>query len=499
MRKSARPIMIQGTSSHVGKSIITAALCRIFSDMGMRVAPFKAQNMSLNSFVTPAGGEIGRAQAFQADSARIEPSVDMNPILLKPAGDKRAQVIIHGRVHSVMSAKGFHAFKKKAMRYVLESYSRLASAYDVIVIEGAGSPAEVNLRTNDIANMGIAEAVKSPVLLVGDIDRGGVFASIVGTMTLLTTSEKRLVKGFLINKFRGDITLLKPGLDFLTERTKRPVLGVLPYIKDVMLPDEDGVSLDASKKKTGKKGVRIAVIRLPRISNFTDFDALINTAGIDVDFIERPEEIQGADIVIIPGTKNTIEDMLWMNGRGISTAIKSYAAKGGRVAGICGGMQMLGKTIRDPHRVESRLRSIEGLGLLEMRTTLMKRKATFQVAAKSLYAREGFDVKGYEIHMGQSDCSVRPFARITRRNGKEVSVDDGAISDNGLVWGTYIHGIFDNDAFRRRIIKDIGNGRVRSARGAKGFDEMKEDALTTLAGCVKRSSNISAIMKITGI
>src|SRR3972149_3956385 len=299
----ARPIMLQGTASHVGKSILVAALCRIFKEHGLRVAPFKSQNMALNSFVTLDGGEIGRAQAFQAEAAGLEPTVDMNPILLKPTSDTGSQVVIHGKVYANMKAKEYHKFKKEAAKYVIESYRRLAQKNDVIVIEGAGSPAEINLRENDIANMGLAEMVDAPVILIGDIDRGGVFASLIGTLELLTPVEKKRIKGFIINKFRGDFGLLKPGIDFLENKTGLPVFGVVPYLKDIILPDEDGVVLDSGQWSvvSGQKKITIAVIKLPRISNFTDFDAFRFETDVALHYVTEPAEVAGADGIIIPG------------------------------------------------------------------------------------------------------------------------------------------------------------------------------------------------------
>src|SRR3990167_6937579 len=335
-----RPIMLQGTASHVGKSILVAALCRIFKEQGLKVAPFNAQNMALNSFVTKDGGEIGRAQAFQAEAAGLEPAVDMNPILLKPTSDMGSQVIIHGKVYDNMKAKEYHKFKKEAAKYVIESYRRLAQKNDLIIIEGAGSPAEINLRENDIANMGLAEMVDAPVILIGDIDLGGVFASLIGTLELLTPVEKKRIKGFIINKFRGDFKLLKPGIDFLEDKTGLPVFGIVPYLKDIKLPDEDGVVLEvkSQKSKVKNKDLIIAVIKLPRLSNFTDFDPFRFEPDVCVKYVTEPAELDGADVIIIPGSKNTLEDMEWLRKSGLADAIIRYAKNGGRVIGICGGL-----------------------------------------------------------------------------------------------------------------------------------------------------------------
>ncbi|MBI5587645.1 MAG: cobyric acid synthase [Deltaproteobacteria bacterium] len=496
----ARPIMIQGTGSHVGKSVLTAALLRLFNDAGLRAAPFKAQNMALNSHVTADGGEIGRAQAFQAFCARLSPTVDMNPILLKPTGDSLSQVIIHGRVYGVMSAREYHGFKKEVRKFVLESYLRLASEYDVIVIEGAGSPAEVNLRENDIANMGVAELVDSPVVLVGDIDRGGVFASIVGTMELLTEPERERVRGFVINKFRGDMALLKPGLDFLEKRTGRPVLGVVPYMQTADLPDEDGVALQDTGGVGPEGAVNIAVIKLPRISNFTDFDPLKST-GVRVTFIDDPSGLGSADMAIIPGTKNTLADLQWLKDKGFDRALGLFRERGGAIAGICGGFQMLGTAVEDPYGVESGLKSVEGLSLLETKTVMTRKKDTFQVKAAAAWpAGKTCDVEGYEIHMGRTEGKAAPFARVTMRNSAAVEIDDGGVSPDGGVWGTYIHGIFDNDAFTESVIAELKRkkGLVEEERRTP-FAKRRESAIEALAETVGRSLRMDEILRIAGV
>ncbi len=505
MKKSAKNIMIQGTSSHVGKTVLVAAFCRIFKNRGLRVAPFKAQNMALNSSVTGDGGEIGRAQALQAEAAGITPTVDLNPILLKPSGDSLSQIIIHGKVFGVMSAREYHGFKKEAMGFVLESYQRLANAYDIIVIEGAGSPAEVNLRENDIANMGVAAATKSPVLLAGDIDRGGVFASIVGTMELLTEKEKDMVKGFIINKFRGDIGLLAPGLEFLAARTGRPVLGVVPYASDIILPDEDSVSLEDhvnGKGRGDKNKIKIAVIRLPRISNFTDFDALRCDPAVELKFIEDPDAVHGFDMIIIPGTKNTIEDLLWMKARGFDNALKSFhESKKGAIAGICGGFQMLGRVIKDPFGVESDKGLSEGLSFLDTETTLKRSKDTFRVTAEvSGPGNALYKVDGYEIHMGETMGKVTPFSKITRRGGRPAGLTEGGVSKDGSVWGTYIHGVFDNDSFREALIKDLLERKgIKENSFKKPYKDVKEASLARISRLVEESLRMDEILGIMGL
>jgi len=497
----AKSIMFQGTGSSVGKSLLVAAFCRILKEDGFRVAPFKSQNMALNSFVTKSGGEIGRAQATQAEAAGIEPTVDMNPVLLKPTSDKGSQVIIHGRVYDNMSATEYHAFKKEAVRFVLESYKRLSDEYDVIVIEGAGSPAEINLRDNDIANMGLAELVDAPVFLIGDIDRGGVFASLVGTMELLSNSEQDRVKGFIINKFRGDKNLLNPGLKYLEERTNKPILGVVTYIKDIILPDEDGVALEVrSQESEARRRINIAVIKLPRISNFTDLDAFKHEPDVSVRYISEPAELNSADAVIIPGSKNTIEDLQWLWDRGIAEAVIDYAKRGGVVIGICGGYQMLGLKISDPYKVETDRGEVNGLGLLPVETVLEKEKITVQVEALSLI--NSAKVHGYEIHMGRTQCiqDINPAFKIVKRGSENIKQNDGAVSKDGSIWGAYIHGLFDSDEFRQAFLNNL---RVKKGFAVSmqnnSFNELKEDAFNRLSSIIRDSVDIGLIYELGGI
>ncbi len=502
--------MVQGTASHSGKTIVTAALCRIFRDMGMSVAPFKAQNMALNSFVTDDGGEIGVAQALQARAAGIEPSVDMNPVLLKPTGDSVSQVIIHGRVHASMSAVEYHAFKARAMGFVMESFERLSEAHDVVVMEGAGSPAEINLRENDIANMGIARKAGSPVILVGDIDRGGVFASIVGTLELLERDERALIKAFIINKFRGDRALLQPGLDFLTKKTGIETLGVIPYMESMGLPDEDGVALERAMRggagvNAGEPGgIRIVVIRLPRISNFTDFDPLAGEPGVSLEFTEDPKRIKGAGVVIIPGSKNTLADLRWLREQGFEKAIRAHISGGGRVFGICGGLQMLGRVVMDPLGVELEGGREEGLGLLDIETTLRARKSTFNVEAVALGAFFGGErvglVRGFEIHTGESTVSKRPLFRITKRGGATVNILDGAVSKDSAVLGTYIHGLFHNDGLRRAFLGGLfkGAGLDHAPAGAGSYAARLEENIAGLARTVREAVDMNTLLGILG-
>ena len=495
--------MVQGTGSHVGKSVLVTGLCRIFRQQGYRVAPFKAQNMALNSFVTEEGGEMGRAQVVQAEAAGIKPSVHMNPVLIKPQTDCGAQLIIQGKVVGNYSALAYHRYKREAFKAVQESYARLALLYDLIVIEGAGSPVEVNLRKNDIVNMRIARMARAPVLMVSDIDRGGVFASLVGTMELLAPSDRRRVKGFIINKFRGDPALLRSGLTFLRRKTGVKVLGVIPLFQNIFIPDEDSVSLENKGSKKADGGVDIAVIKLPHISNFTDFDPLEGEDALTVRYVERVDELNNSEVIIIPGSKNSIEDLDYLITRGFGEAIVKRKAQGSMIIGLCGGFQMLGKTIRDPYRVESTRREIAGLGLLDMETRFSRRKATFQVEAEELHPQEGTcspeRLRGYEIHMGRTRLHGEKNLFIIRsRSGKSCAHHDGAVSHDGRVWGTYIHGIFDNDGFRRRLIERMRRGPCHRAETSPPFcyGAFREDQLDRLADLIRQRLDMDSITQL---
>jgi adenosylcobyric acid synthase len=431
-------LMVQGTTSDAGKSTVVAALCRLLHRQGVKVVPFKPQNMALNSAVTSDGGEIGRAQALQAQAAGIAPHTDMNPILLKPSSDTGAQVIVHGKVRADMNARDYHRYKTSAMAAVLESYQRLRGQYEVVLVEGAGSPAEINLRARDIANMGFAEAVDCPVILVADIDRGGVFAHLTGTLDCLSESERKRVIGFVINRFRGDISLLQPGLDWLEQRTGKPVLAVLPYLQGLHLDAEDAVAAQQSVKGDFK----VIVPVLPRISNHTDFDALRAHAGIDLQFIAAGQPIPPADLIILPGSKNTRNDLAWLTQQGWPQAIRKHLRYGGKLIGICGGFQMLGTSVDDPDGVEGAAGSTPGLGLLDMRTSLTPHKQLLQVSGHCAWdAREnnpGSSVSGYEIHMGVSTGAAlaHPAFYIGGRG-------EGARSQDEQIMGSYLHGMFD--------------------------------------------------------
>lgn len=493
----ARTLMIQGTASNVGKSIIVAGLCRIFRQEGFRVAPFKAQNMSLNSYVTLDGKEIARAQAAQAEAAGVEPKVEMNPILLKPSADLGSQVIVLGKPIGNMVAKDYYRFKKELIKVVKNSLEKLMDSYDVVVIEGAGSPAEVNLKRYDLVNMRVAHMARAPVILVGDIDRGGVFASIVGTLELLSKKDKEIIKGFIINKFRGDIDLLKSGLHFLERRTGKRIFGVVPYFRGIRIDDEDSVSLE-DKKHIGKSSkIRIAVIKLPRISNFTDFRPLEDEKGIVVDYVERKEDLDDADLIIIPGTKSTISDLLYIRGAGIEEKILQRA-KDIPIIGICGGYQMLGRLIIDKGHVESNQEKIVGMGLLDVVTTFEREKILKRTEARILNGGEIFReiegqiISGYEIHMGRAwiNSNVKPFLEILGNS----RAFDGAVANGGIIYGTYLHGIFENENLKVAFIQKIAKRKGLNIR-LEGT-VLKEEVYNTLADFLRKGLNMREIYKL---
>ena len=431
-------LMIQGTTSDAGKSMLVTALCRWLLRRGVRVAPFKPQNMALNSVVSINGGEIGRAQAVQAFAAGLSPHTDMNPVLLKPNTDKSAQVIIHGHAVSNMHAHGFHQYKTVAMNAVLESHARLAALYDRIIVEGAGSPAEINLRANDIANMGFAEAVDCPVILIADIDRGGVFAHLVGTLALLSETERERIKGFIINRFRGDIALLKPGLDWLEEYTGKPVLGVLPYLQGLHLEAEDALPHTPDFiTPVEHEYLQIIVPALPRISNHTDFDPLRLHPLVNLQFVGPGETIPPADLIILPGSKSVRADLDWLRNQGWELAIRRHLRYGGKLIGICGGFQMLGKQILDPAGLEGEPGSSQGLAFFDMHTTLQPEKLLRNM--HGTLACSGTVITGYEIHNGISvfNKQYKPMVYFSQNT-------DGAMSDDNLIMGGYLHGLFES-------------------------------------------------------
>jgi adenosylcobyric acid synthase len=518
--------MLQGTASSAGKSLLVAALCRIFAQEGYRVAPFKAQNMALNSFVTRDGLEIGRAQAVQAHAAGIEPTVEMNPILLKPEADSRSQVVVMGKPRARLHSRDYNRDKQELWQVVADALAGLRAQFDLVIIEGAGSPAEPNLKTGDIVNMRVARHAGSPVLLIGDIDRGGVFASLVGTLELLEPEERALVKGIIINKFRGDIALLQPGLDWLEARVGVPVLGVVPYLRDLRIAEEDSVALDTavggqrpalSVAEGSAVGIDIAVIRLPHISNFDDFDPLALEPGVRVRYVESLADLGEPHAIIIPGSKSTIADLQFLNAHGLAAAICARARRGTAVVGICGGYQMLGRVIRDPDHVESERDAVEGLGLLDVETIFLPEKATHQVRARVM-ATYGFfrdlvgqEVIGYEIHMGKTP-SATPIVNVVRRGDATANDADGAVDATGRVFGTYLHGLFDNANLRRAWLEFLNGARTSAdERGEaeresafirvhpRPIRDVREREYDRLADCVRQSLDIARIKRIVGV
>jgi adenosylcobyric acid synthase len=502
----ARAIMVLGTSSHVGKSLLTAALCRIFAQQGYRVAPFKSQNMSLNSAATIEGLEIGRAQALQAEAAGIAPSVHMNPVLIKPSGDCSSQVVVRGKIWGQISAADYHQRRvEELMPIVRESYQTLASAFEVIILEGAGSPAEINLKQHDIANMRMAELADAQCLLVGDIDRGGVFASLLGTVELLDPLERDRIRGFCINKFRGDLTLLRPGLRMMEERLGKPCLGVIPYLPALALEEEDSVGLPAiarggwpSSEPGSERPLRIAVIALPSFSNFTDFDSLRAEPSVDLLFCRAADLLANADVVILPGSKQTMADLEWMRAQSIDRAVQLHP---GLVVGICGGMQMLGQEIADPGGIEQQGR-IAGLGLLPIRTTMQDRKvtrlATGVIEGSLLFSRPLAEkhIAGYEIHVGQTLYldQAKPFATLA--SGEP----DGCVSADRRILGTYLHGIFDEDCFRHQFVTAArAFHRLAPPSSLNPWKLQRQESLDRLAREVSESLDIERIFSWVGL
>ncbi len=497
----AKTLMIQGTASSVGKSIMVAALCRIFRQDGFNVAPFKAQNMALNSFVTREGGEIGRAQAVQAEAAGVEPSVHMNPVLLKPEAEAISQVIVLGKVARKLEASQYYNYTPYLLGIIEDSLGRLRSTYDIVVIEGAGSPAEINLKEREIVNMRVARMANAPVLLVGDIDRGGVFASIIGTLELLTGEECDLVKGIIINKFRGDLKLLKPGLDFLEKRAGKPVLGVIPYFRGITIAQEDSVYLEERATGSTDGDLNVAIIRLPHISNYDDFDPL-EEQGCAVSYVNEPSELGNPDLIILPGTKSTIADLIYLKQQGLEQAVVQRAKAGTPVIGICGGYQMLGKRIDDPDQVESKEGSIAGLGLLDNVTTFQDVKTTTQIKARVvadsglLGGLKGKEIVGYEIHMGQTgkhNCSPA-FQVIETPQGK-VDYFDGAVSNDRPVFGSYIHGLFHNNEFTHALLNRLR--RLRGLPVSPAISINKEEQYNKLAEVIRQNLDMPQVYKIT--
>lgn len=485
--------MIQGTGSGVGKSVLVSAFCRILLQDGYNVAPFKSQNMALNSFVTEDGAEIGRAQASQAVAAKLKPTADMNPILIKPTADRSAQIILQGKPVKNMSVYEYKKYKTYGLKKVMESYKRLANEFEVITIEGAGSPAEINLKEHDIVNMKTAEFTDSPVILVGDIDKGGVFAWLVGTLELLSEDERKRVKGFIINKFRGDKRLLKSGITFLEKYTDKKVLGVIPYFKEIKIPEEDSIPLESKRNKSNNH-INIGVVSLPHISNFTDFDALEQEPDVKLKYIRNQSEIKDYDLIIIPGTKSSIGDFTYLKRKGfVKEIISLYKSDSNiMIAGICGGYQILGEKIYDKESVESKSKETSGMGIIPVTTMFSKGKILSQVKAKEI--ETGIELKGYEIHHGKTKLNknLNPMFKITK-NGKTYT--DGAITDDKRCWGTYIHGLFDNDKFRRKFLNNIRKRKgLPVIKKGNTFNPDKE--FDKLAKLVRKNINMNLFYDI---
>ena len=480
-------LMVQGTTSDAGKSTLVTALCRWLVRQDVAVVPFKPQNMALNSAVTADGGEIGRAQAVQAQAANLAPHTDMNPVLLKPNSDIGAQVIIHGRAVTSMDAVAYHDYKRVALQAVLDSHRRLSAAYRVVMVEGAGSPAEINLRAGDIANMGFAEAVDCPVILIADIDKGGVFAHLVGTLALLSASEQARVQGFVINRFRGDIALLQPGLDWLEQRTGKPVLGVLPYLMDFHLEAEDAIDV----RQAGKAGeaLKVVVPVLPRISNHTDFDPLRLHPQVDLQFVGAGQAIPAADLIILPGSKSVRADLAWLRANGWEGAIRKHLRYGGKLLGICGGLQMLGMRIADPLGLEGAAGESAGLGLLGFATVLEADKQLRNVQGRLL--PEGVPVSGYEIHAGVSrgPALERPAVQLDDGRG------DGAISDDGQILGTYLHGLFEGPEACAALLRWAGLEAVQTV----DYHGLRERDIERLADLVETHLDTARLRALCGL
>ena len=494
---SEKTLMVQGTTSDAGKSVLVAGLCRMLHRHGVSVAPFKLQNMALNSAVTVDGGEIGRSQALQAQACGVEPHTDFNPVLLKPSSDTGAQVIIHGKAIDAMQAQQFHDYKKVAMDAVLESHNRLRQRYDKIIVEGAGSPAEINLRENDIANMGFAEASDCPVILIADIDRGGVFAHLVGTLDLLSESEQNRVIGFVINRFRGDIGLLQSGLDWLEERTGKPVLGVLPYLKDFYLDAEDAICTQQFKEDTGSL-LNVVVPVLPRISNHTDFDVLRMHPQVSLQFVSVEQPCPEADLIILPGSKNVRADLRHLYENGWSKTLAKHLRYGGKLLGICGGYQMLGQLIHDPEGIEDAPGSSTGFGLFEQETVLAAGKHLRNVTGEFIHPTlSGVAFKGYEIHCGTTmpadDCESVP-ASLLQITADGECYQDGVCSDDGQIIGTYLHGLFDHPDATNSLLNWAGLSTDKTV----DINLIREQQLDRLADAIQEHMKPEFINRLVG-
>lgn len=511
----AKNIMVQGTASSAGKSVMVAGICRLLQRRGINAAPFKAQNMALNSYVTSDGKEMGRAQVFQAEAAGLEPRVNMNPVLLKPSGDKGSQIIINGEPEKHMKAGEYYEYKPRLQGIVKEAYEELAAEHDVIVLEGAGSPAEINLQENDIVNMGMAEMVSAPVILVGDIERGGVFASLYGTVKLLPEADKKRVKALIINKFRGDKELLKPGLEEIEEKLGIPFLGVLPYI-DLALDDEDSLSERLQNKaESGSDSdtLKINVVLLPHISNFTDFNPLEMYEEVEVNYIKSPEKVEKADVLIIPGSKNTLEDRIWLRQAGFDRAIKKFADSGRLLIGVCGGFQMLGKELSDPEGSESNMRNIPGLDLLPIKTVMSAEKKTVQTTGNWQFEDEGYfasmqdlSLSGYEIHMGRTKLLetnlnqplISHEGKLSQNTEQNIT---SLINPSGNILGTYWHGIFENKKWTTRLINNLRDKLNFDSIESPdmSYQQLKNREYDRLADMLENELDLDELWEIIGL
>ncbi len=497
-------VSILGTGSDVGKSIVATAICRILKNDGIRVAPFKAQNMSNNSWVTSEGLEMGRAQVVQAQAAGVDPHVDMNPVLLKPSSDTGSQVVLMGKALGNSEASDYFHDTNNLFDHARKALTRLQNAYDVVVMEGAGSCAEVNLRSRDFVNFKIAHAVDAPVILVADIDRGGVFAQIIGTLAVLSERDHKRIKGFIINRFRGDAELFTDGIQYIEEKTGLPVLGLIPYFHHIDIDSEDGLPLDVKidpKELLEPSRMNIAVLRLPHISNFTDFNPLAREANVRLDYLSRPRLLEGYDIVFLPGSKNVRFDADWLRNTGWAPNLCTYANDGGRIGGICGGYQILGKRILDPHGVEGTPGETKGLGLLDVDTTLEKEKTLTRI--RGHWKENGEALDAYEIHMGRTtgEDAQRPPVGIINRNDLPCEDRDGAQTADGRIWGTYLHGLFDSPGFRRAWLEEFGKfaGSIETAKGIQEIDAYREEQYNLLDAHFRKYLDVRQLFDIMGI
>jgi len=502
----ADAVMIQGTASDAGKSILAAALCRVLAQDGYKTAPFKSQNMSLNSYITKEGKEIAAAQAVQAEAAKVEAEINMSPILMKPIADDMSQIILKGKVYKNMKAADYFAEKERLLKIIKEAISELKADYDLLVLEGGGNPAEVNLRDKDLVNMKAAEIAEAPVILIADIDKGGVFASIVGTLDLLTEKERKRVKGIIVNKFRGNPDAFKSGVELIEKHSQKKVLGVMPYLEDLNLPAEDSLQ----QKDYGDQGykLKIAVIAYPGMSNFTDFDYFKTAKEIQIRYVKRAAELGNPDLIILPGSKTTINDLQFLYNSNLAAEILKQAEKGTEIIGVCGGYQILGQKISDPDNLEGSVKEFEGLSLLKIRTVLEAKKITRQVKAESLNELKFFEnslgevLSGYEIHQGKTirDSNQQPLFKLKRQKSGEVEkiVYDGTVNERGNVWGTYLHDIFKNDGFRKSLINYLlrKKGLSPNLEGKKSAAELREANYNYLAAEFRKHIDLKALYKI---